>query len=75
MSKQPGYISTPVGESDGKAIKSKMSIKVLDNISTPKIIWHLVKRHKFGLVLIWAIVMTVSYMFPPVWDIIGSVFL
>lgn len=53
-------------------IKNKVGDNVLSRISTSAILWHLVKRHKFGLVLTWAILMTISYIFPPVWDILAT---
>lgn len=63
---------TPIKNGKVKDIKNKVSTQYLDQIGTGKIVWHLVKRHKFGLVTIWAILMTVSYIFPPVWSILGS---
>lgn len=36
----------------------------LEDISTGKVVWALVKRHKFGLVSTWAVVVTVLYALP-----------
>jgi len=44
----------------------------LKGVSTSKIIWHLVKRHKFGLVTGYAIVLTALYIFPPLPDLLVS---
>lgn len=54
-----------------KDIVSAQVDETLRGIKTPTILFHLVKRHKFGLVLTWAVVITISYLFPPVWDIVG----
>ena len=64
----------PTGSKTGtvREMKNKVSDNLLDKVSTSRILWHLVKRHKFGLVSIWAVLITISYMFPPVWDILGS---
>lgn len=55
-----------------KGMKNKVSDDYLSKITTSRIFWHLVKRHKFGLVSMWAVLITITYMFPPVWDILGS---
>jgi hypothetical protein len=72
-SKTMEFETTPFKTGSSKSIKKNISDNVLDKISTGRILWYLVKRHKFGIVLIWAILMTVSYMFPPIWDILGSI--
>lgn len=42
----------------------KKSTKDLEKLSTATIIWHVVKRHKFGLVSTWAAIVTTLYLFP-----------
>ncbi len=64
----------PTGSKTGtvREMKNKVSDDYLSKISTSRIFWHLTKRHKFGLVATWAVLITITYMFPPVWDILGS---
>jgi len=66
------FETTPFKVGSSKAIKNKVSDNVLDKVSTGRIIWHLVKRHKFGLVATWAIVVTIQWAFPPAFDILTS---
>lgn len=66
------FEETPINVS-AKA-KSKYYDGALDKMSTSRIVWYLVKRHKFGLVVTWAIIITISYLFPPFWDTVGSLF-
>lgn len=65
-------LEMPMKTGSAKAMKSAASDNYLQRISTSKILWHVVKRHKFGLVATWAVIITISYMFPPFWDILGS---
>lgn len=67
-------IETPVKMGKTKDIKNKVVDNHLDDINTSRIFWHLIKRHKFGIVLTWAIIITVAYLFPPFWSVLGSVF-
>lgn len=64
----------PTGSKTGsvREMKNKVSDDYLGKITTGRILWHLVKRHKFALVSVWAVLITISYIFPPVWDILGS---
>ena len=55
-----------------KDIKNKVGDNVLNRIGTGRILWHLVRRHKFAIVVLWAIIVTIDSIFPPVWDILGS---
>ncbi|MBA3679087.1 hypothetical protein H0W80_02765 [Candidatus Saccharibacteria bacterium] len=66
------YEETPTKNSKGlgKAVKDND----LEKINTGAILWHLVKRHRFSLVTVWAIVITILYMFPFVPDMILSLF-
>lgn len=66
------FETTPFKPGSIKVMRDKVSDSVLDKVSTSRIFWHLVKRHKFGLVSLWAVVITITWMFPPVWDILGS---
>lgn len=65
MSKSMEFIDTPFKVGSVKGIKSKAQNNVLNNVSTGQIIWHVVKRHKFGLVSTYAIILTAVWMFPP----------
>lgn len=56
------YEETPVKKS--KVSGDTLVLKGLEKVSTTKIVWHLVKRHKFGLVLTWAIIVTMLYLVP-----------
>lgn len=60
--------------SSAKELKTKASNDLLNKISTGGIIWHLVKRHKFGIVSTYAIILTAVWMFPPLPDVILSLF-
>lgn len=75
MSKAMSYETTPfkVGSSS-KAIKNKAQNSALSNVGTGQLIWHLVKRHKFGLVSIYAIVLTAVWIFPPLPDLALTLF-
>lgn len=44
----------------------------LSRIGTGSIIWFLAKRHKFGLVVAWAVVMTVLVAVPQLPEILKS---
>lgn len=73
MSKGINYETTPVkAGSTGKDIKNKIGDNLLDKVGTGRIVWHLVKRHKFGLVSIYAIAITFVWLFPPGPDLLIS---
>lgn len=67
------FETTPFKAGKVKDMKKNVSNDYLKGISTGTILWHLVKRHKFGLVSIWAIFITLTYLFPPIWDILFAV--
>lgn len=46
----------------------------LKAIDTKTMVWHLIKRHKFGLVSAYAVALTVAYLFPFLPDMIKSIF-
>jgi hypothetical protein len=58
------YIETPVSGKVSKHAVKKEAVRVLDNFSTSRILWHVVKRHKLGLITTYAIVLTVFYFLP-----------
>lgn len=62
----------PFKANSGRAIKNKIGDNVMDKFSSGHIIWYLAKRHKFGLVATWAVVITVLWAFPPLPDILLS---
>jgi len=43
---------------------SKNVDAMLNKVSTGRMLWHLTKRHKFGLVISWAIIITVVQFMP-----------
>jgi len=55
-----------------RGLKNKVSDDMLSKVTTQRIIWHLVKRHKFGIVATWAVIITVLWAFPPATDILVS---
>lgn len=65
------YEETPVKKS--KVNPKSLALKELDRVGTPSIFWYLVKRHKFGLVATWAVVVTVFYAVPFIPDLLFSV--
>ena len=66
------YIETPVKKN--KNIGRDATLKVAEQVSTPLLVWLIVKRHKVGLLGIWAVVMTALYIFPPLPNIILGMF-
>lgn len=54
--------------------KDKETMFELRHISSRKIIWFLVKRHKTGLLTTWAVVMTALWAIPQLPSIITSLF-
>lgn len=62
MSKTMQYEETPVKKS--KVSHKQVALQELSRVSTGAIIWYLVKRHKFGLVTTWAIIVTLFYTVP-----------
>jgi hypothetical protein len=69
------YEATPfkVGSSH-KEIKNKVGDGVLENINTSRLVWCIVKRHKFGIVSVYAIGLTAVWLFPPLPHIIVAFF-
>ena len=55
------YEKTPVKPTDSK----KVTLHDMGRLSTPVILWYLIKRHKVGILGTWAVVMTALYVFPP----------
>lgn len=67
------YEETPVKNS--KHIDTnKLTLNELKNVSTFAVLWYLIKRHKFALTATYAIGLTVLYVFPPLPDLIKSLF-
>lgn len=63
------YEKTPVKNNIKDASKAEVE-RILERKSTSSLIWFIVKRHKFGLMSTWAVIMTVLYVFPPLPDIV-----
>lgn len=66
------FLPTGSKTSGVREMKNKVSDDYLGKITTSRILWHLTKRHKFGIVVLWAGIVTIDSLFPPVWDILGS---
>lgn len=66
------YEETPVKK--GKGLGKQVAIKATETLGTGTILWLLVKRHKVGLLGTWAVAITVLYVFPPLPDMILSLF-
>lgn len=56
------YEETPIKKP--KVSGNTLALKGLERVSTLQIVWYLVKRHKFGLVITWAIIITALYLVP-----------
>ena len=56
------YEETPVKKS--KVSGDTLVLKGLEKVSTARILWYLIKRHKFAIVIVWAIVITILYLMP-----------
>lgn len=46
----------------------------IKRMNTRTLLWIVVKRHKFGLVTAWAVTITLLWIFPPLPDLILSMF-
>jgi len=67
------FVNTPVKRnSHTKSIVDATDENYLNKISTGRILWHVIKRHRFALAMVWAVVATIGYLFPPVLDILGA---
>lgn len=65
-----GYEETKVKKT---MLSKQAQLKVaLAGINTGSVIWFLAKRHKFGLVVAWAIVMTALVAVPQLPEILKS---
>lgn len=68
------FIKTPVSlKPSDQAIKSEVA-RTLDKFSTRQMLWHATKRHKFGLTMTYAIILTVFYFLPFLPSLIFSAF-
>lgn len=66
------YEETAVNTKPSKTAINKYKSDQLDKLDTGAIIWHLVKRHKFGLVCTYALVVSVFYFTPFLPDMVLS---
>lgn len=62
------YEDMPVKKTSKKSVDKYN----LEKVSTGTMLWHVIKRHKFGLVTAWALVITILYLFPFVPDLLFS---
>lgn len=71
------YEKTPIKNNIKDAAKKSVH-NDMDRLSTSAILWHVVKRHKFGLVVTYAVVLSVLYFVPfapdMLTDILSSIF-
>lgn len=55
---------------DVKGAKKWHLSKELEEVSTGRILFYLVVRHKYQLLTVWAIFATVQLIFPPAFDLV-----
>lgn len=71
------YVETEVKESKdlGKKTVKKAYKQAVNRTSTAYTLWLLIVKHKVALLVIWAVVMTLLYIFPPLpYIIVGVLF-
>lgn len=57
------YEKTPI-KKPTRSDNYAMAVKLAGELKTSTLVWLLVKRHKFAIVVIWAIIMTILFVFP-----------
>lgn len=71
------YTKTPVKNNIKGATDSEL-VRLLDRKGTGYIVFYLLKRHKTALLSLWAVLITVLYLYPPftdhVKDILRAIF-
>lgn len=65
------YEETPISKKVSKEAKNS----VLTDVKTGSMLWHIVKRHKFGLVATYAVAITVLYFVPMTGDLLRTAIL
>lgn len=72
------YETTKVNTKPSKVAIKKAENRDLDKLSTSKLLWHLVVRHKFALVVLWSVYVTIQHFLPTVpvlaMDAVRSIF-
>lgn len=58
------YEETPVSTKPSKVAIKKAGTQVLNNFSTPRLLWHIVKRHKVALLALGNIVLVLNWAVP-----------
>lgn len=58
------YEELPVSTKPSKTAVRKQVKHDIDGLDTSTIVWHLAKRHKFGLVTSYALVLSLFYFVP-----------
>lgn len=66
------YEQTKVKPSDTLAIQKNVMVKAAKRLSTSRLLWIIIVRHKFAIVSIIAALSLVGQIFPPFWDIVKS---
>lgn len=56
----------------GKIRKSSAVNETIKNVNTSSLVWALVKRHKFGLVSVYAVIVTLLLLFPMIGVELGA---
>ena len=62
------YQKTPINN-NVKAASSKMLTLAAEKLSTPQLLWLLIKRHKVALLATSNIILLLSFVFPPWLDV------
>lgn len=57
------YIETPV-KNNIKEAGNQDTLNILNRLDSGYLVWYLIKRHKFGLVTSWAVVITALWSMP-----------
>ena len=66
------YESTEVKPSNGLALQKNIMVKAASRLSTSRLLWIIIVRHKFAIVSIIAVLLAIDSIFPPFWDIVKS---
>lgn len=68
------FAETPVDKTVSQTAIKTAKTKQLERFGSWELVWYLVKRHKFGLVATWAILVTIDHFVPFAKDVVLSVF-
>ena len=68
------YEQTPISKTPSNLAISKELETMLDKFSSRKLMWRLIRRHKFGLLISYAATITVLYFVPFAPQLVLSLF-